>query len=54
MCHNHPSGDLIPSKLDIALTQQMKEAALLLSIQLLDHVVIYKEDFFSFSENGML
>jgi DNA repair protein RadC len=54
MCHNHPSGDLIPSKLDIALTKQMKEAALILSIQLLDHVVVYKDNFFSFLENGML
>jgi len=54
MCHNHPSGDLYPSKIDMALTIQMKEAAFLLSIQLLDHVIIYKEDFFSFSDSNML
>jgi DNA repair protein RadC len=54
MCHNHPSGDLKPSKNDVALTLQMKEAAHLLSIQLLDHVVICKEDYFSFLVNGML
>jgi DNA repair protein RadC len=54
VCHNHPSGDLSPSKIDMALTSQMKEAARLLSIQLLDHIIICKESFFSFSENNLL
>jgi DNA repair protein RadC len=54
LCHNHPSGDLKPSKYDLTLTTQMKEAALLMSIQLLDHIVICKEHSFSFLENGML
>jgi DNA repair protein RadC len=54
MCHNHPSGDLKPSKIDLALTSQMKEAARFLSIQLLDHIIICKEDFFSFLENNLL
>jgi DNA repair protein RadC len=54
LCHNHPSGDLKPSKNDFALTIQLKEAALLMSIQLLDHVVIYKENYYSFLENNIL
>jgi len=54
ICHNHPSGELEPSNFDIALTTQMNEAARLLSIQLLDHVIIHKETFFSFLENGLL
>jgi DNA repair protein RadC len=54
MCHNHPSGDLLPSKTDIALTTQIKDAALLLSIQLLDHVIICKEAHYSFAENDIL
>jgi DNA repair protein RadC len=54
LCHNHPSGDLIPSKNDIALTAQLKEAALLMYIQLLDHVVICKEEYYSFAENDIL
>jgi len=54
MCHNHPSGDLTPSKIDMALTTQMNEAAQLLSIQLLDHVILCKENFFSFLENNLL
>ena len=54
ICHNHPSGALHPSKNDIALTKQVREAAQLLSIQLLDHVIICKEDYYSFLENEML
>jgi len=54
MCHNHPSGELTPSNFDMALTAQMNEAARLLAIQLLDHVIIYKENFFSFLDNGLL
>jgi len=54
ICHNHPSGELQPSKSDVTLTEQMKEAALLLSIQLLDHIIICKENHYSFLENGML
>jgi DNA repair protein RadC len=54
LCHNHPSGDLYPSKIDLALTSQLNDAALLLSIQLLDHVIICKEDFFSFVGNNLL
>jgi len=54
MCHNHPSGDLYPSQIDIALTTQMNEAAKILSIQLLDHLVICKDKFFSFVENDLL
>jgi DNA repair protein RadC len=54
VCHNHPSGDIEPSQTDLILTTQIKEAAKLLSIQLLDHVVIYKEKYYSFFENNML
>jgi len=54
LCHNHPSGDLEPSSNDLALTAQMKKAALVFSIQLLDHVIICKEEFFSFLESGIL
>jgi len=54
ICHNHPSGDLKPSKIDIQLTNQMKEAAQYLSIQLLDHIIIYKNYYFSFFEKKLL
>ena len=54
VCHNHPSGDIIPSNHDLELTTQIKEAARLFSIQLLDHVVICKEKYYSFFENNIL
>ena len=54
ICHNHPSGELQPSKNDMALTAQLKKAALTMTIQLLDHIIICKEDYFSFLENDML
>jgi len=54
LCHNHPSGDIIPSKHDIALTNHLKRATQLMCIQLLDHVVICKEDYYSFAENDLL
>jgi DNA repair protein RadC len=54
MCHNHPSGDLFPSKIDLALTSQMQDAARILSMQLLDHIIICKESYWSFAENDIL
>ena len=54
VCHNHPSGDLHPSKIDLALTSQIKDAVRLLSIQLLDHIIICKESYWSFAENDIL
>ena len=40
LVHNHPSGDPTPSKIDFEVTKKMQEAAKLLEIQLLDHIVI--------------
>ena len=40
VCHNHPSGDLIPSDSDIALTKQIVEAGELLGIKVLDHLIV--------------
>jgi len=40
ICHNHPSGSLIPSDSDIALTKQIVEAGELLGIKVLDHLVV--------------
>jgi DNA repair protein RadC len=54
ICHNHPSGELQPSKNDVALTAQLKEAAQTMTIQLLDHIIICKDNYFSFLENDML
>lgn len=40
VAHNHPSGDLTPSKADIAATKKLREAGELLSIPLLDHLIL--------------
>ena len=42
VAHNHPSGDLTPSKADIAATKRLREAGELLSVPLLDHLILGK------------
>jgi DNA repair protein RadC len=54
VCHNHPSGNLNPSESDSKITQKIKEAGNLLDIQLLDHLIITPEDYYSFADNGLL
>ncbi|OCA71858.1 hypothetical protein BBH99_13550 [Chryseobacterium contaminans] len=54
IAHNHPSGSLKPSKEDINITQKIKEAGKVLSIQLLDHIIITQHSYFSFSDAGLL
>ena len=50
--HNHPSGEITPSKADLASTQKMILAAKLSGISILDHVIISGDKFYSFAENG--
>jgi DNA repair protein RadC len=50
LSHNHPSGNLIASKSDIELTKRLKEGGRLLEIELLDHVIISTEGYFSFAD----
>ena len=47
MVHNHPSGVVEPSKKDIIITKKVLEAADILGIQLIDHVIIAKDRYFS-------
>lgn len=54
IAHNHPSGNLKPSREDIDITQKVKEAGNLLNIQLLDHLIITQNSYFSFSDDGLL
>ena len=54
VAHNHPSGNLSPSDSDIRITQKIKEAGLLLDVQLLAHLVIAGADYYSFADNGAL
>ncbi len=52
--HNHPSGDVNPSRDDIDVTNRLKEVGNLLGIKLLDHIIISKENYYSFLENGRI
>lgn len=54
LCHNHPSGNLQPSQADIELTRRIKEAGRLLEIQLLDHIILTSEGYYSFADEGLL
>ena len=54
MCHNHPSGKLMPSETDITLTKSIGKCGELLGISLIDHLIISKDGYFSFSNEGKL
>jgi DNA repair protein RadC len=53
LAHNHPSGSSQPSSEDIRLTKKVKNAAELLDIRLLDHIIIYDTSFTSFMDDGI-
>lgn len=54
VCHNHPSGNCQPSKDDINTTEMLIDASVIMGIELLDHVIITYENYFSFVENNLL
>jgi DNA repair protein RadC len=54
IAHNHPSGTLIPSRADISITQRLKEVSKLVGIELLDHIILAKDGFYSFADEGLL
>ena len=54
IAHNHPSGTLEASRADIQITQRLKEVSKLVGIELLDHVILSKYGFYSFSDEGLL
>lgn len=53
IAHNHPSGTLTPSDADKAITQKIKEAGKFLDINILDHLIITDESYFSFVDGGI-
>jgi len=52
--HNHPENDVAPSETDKKLTKQLCDAAKLLGIQVIDHIIVTKNDYFSFQSEGLL
>ena len=54
IAHNHPSGTLEASRADISITQRLKEVSKLVGIELLDHVILSRHGYYSFSDEGLL
>jgi len=54
LAHNHPSGNLKPSKADLEITKQLKNCGEMLQIPLLDHLICTKSNYTSLSDEGLL
>lgn len=55
ICHNHPSGNLTPSEIDIKATRLFRDGANTIKMRLIDHIILSSEgEYFSFNENGMI
>jgi len=54
LCHNHPSGSVKPSRQDEELTHKIKEASKFFDIQVLDHIIVSEEGYYSFADEGIL
>jgi len=54
LCHNHPSGNTKPSDADRNITRKIKQAAEMMEISVLDHVIIAHHQYFSFADEGLL
>lgn len=54
LVHNHPSGNLQPSEADKEITNRLRGASKLLDLVLLDHLIISKNGYYSFADNGLL
>ncbi len=52
--HNHPSGNLAPSEADIQITAKLREAAKIMDIAVLDHIIIAQKGYYSFADNGLM
>jgi DNA repair protein RadC len=54
LAHNHPSGTVLPSRADEALTQTLKSALALVDVRVLDHVIVAPGDALSMAQRGLL
>jgi DNA repair protein RadC len=52
--HNHPSGNLQPSKVDIRFTERLKAGCDVMDIKLMDHLIIAENGYYSFADEGLL
>lgn len=53
LCHNHPSGDVVPSQADTEATSQIQQAGRIIGVSLLDHVII-GNGYYSFRNEGLI
>ena len=53
-CSQYPSGNLNPSEADISVTKKLKEGGNIMDIQLLDHIILTEESFYSMHDNGII
>lgn len=54
LAHNHPSGDLTPSEDDIIFTKRLIEAGKVLGLEVLDHLIIYNDNYISLKEKRLI
>jgi len=52
--HNHPSGDITPSRDDIMFTNALIETGRIQNIPILDHIIVGNDNYYSFNENGLM
>ncbi|MEO6882513.1 MAG: DNA repair protein RadC [Bacteroidia bacterium] len=54
LCHNHPSGNLQPSKEDIFITKKISDAGKLVDVKVLDHIIVAETGYYSFADEGKM
>jgi DNA repair protein RadC len=54
LCHNHPSGNLRPSRSDEELTHKISEAARYFDIRVIDHIIVSEDGYYSFADEGLI
>jgi len=54
LAHNHPSGNLLPSSQDLELTRRVKEGLALLTVNVIEHIILTKDSYYSFADEGRI
>jgi DNA repair protein RadC len=54
LIHNHPSGDTTPSQQDLEITHRLSKKEKIIGMNMVDHIIIGGNNFFSFEDEGLL
>ncbi|HRW63939.1 MAG TPA: DNA repair protein RadC [Bacteroidales bacterium] len=54
LCHNHPSGNKMPSNADDSITEKLKKGAELIDLKVLDHIIVADVDYYSYADEGRI